>query len=265
MAERVVYYTDPLNDDFAGTNIKTRRVPADFPFVHRSKLWRAAAFLLYYGIAWPLVWLISKVWLGLRIKNKKVLKKAGKQGFFLYGNHTRYLDAFLPAMSAGHRKAYVVAGPDAVSIRGLRWVVQMLGVLPLPSDHAGAKPFFAAMERRIAEGQAVAIFPEAHIWPFYNGIRPFKSTSFRYPARLGAPVFSMTAVYRKRWWCKVPAMTVCLDGPFYPDPALSEKQAAERLREQVYSRMCRTVEEEKSVAYIQYVQKNTPPAAPENE
>lgn len=255
MAERVVYYTDPLNDDFAGTDIRTKHIPAEYCYIHRSPGWRIAEFLIYYVIAYPLVWIACKVWLGLRFKNKKVLKKAGKQGYFLYGNHTRFLDAFLPPMSAGPKKAFTVAGPDAVSIKGIRWLVEMLGVLPLPGERAGMKPFMAAMEERIAKGQVVAIFPEAHIWPFYNGIRPFKGTSFRYPAKFGAPVYSMTTVYRKRWWCKVPATTVCFDGPFYPDPDLPEKQAAEKLRTQVYERMCRTVEEEGSVAYIQYIQK----------
>ena len=37
--KRTVYYTDPLNDDFAHTNIRAKDVGADFPFIHKSVLW----------------------------------------------------------------------------------------------------------------------------------------------------------------------------------------------------------------------------------
>jgi hypothetical protein len=40
-AERVYTYSDPINDDFAGTNINTCRVGREFRFVRSSLLWRA--------------------------------------------------------------------------------------------------------------------------------------------------------------------------------------------------------------------------------
>ena len=42
-AERVYAYSDPLNDDFAGTNITTCRVGKEFRFVRSSLLWRAVS------------------------------------------------------------------------------------------------------------------------------------------------------------------------------------------------------------------------------
>lgn len=38
--DRVRYYSDPVNDDFAGTNINTCQVGADFPFVRSSAAWK---------------------------------------------------------------------------------------------------------------------------------------------------------------------------------------------------------------------------------
>ena len=66
----------------------------------------------------------------------------------------------------------------------------------------------------------LAIFPEAHIWPFYTGIRPFSATSFRYPEKLNAPVVAMVTTYRKAARSvslfRRPGMTVTLSEPFYP-------------------------------------------------
>ena len=99
-AKRIIYYTDPLNDDFAETSIHTKEVGADFPFIHKGVLWNLLAQLVYYCIAVPIVFVISKVYLGLKYENRQVLRQLRGTGYFLYGNHTRMLDAFLPAMTA---------------------------------------------------------------------------------------------------------------------------------------------------------------------
>ena len=190
-SERVIYYSDPLTDDFATMNIRTREVGPEYPFVRSGLLWKLFAFLLYYFIAVPLVFLISKLYLGLRFENREVLRQLSGTGYFLYGNHTRALDAFLPAMTAFPKKAYVVSNPDAVSLPGLGWLVMMLGVIPIPTRFSGMRKFIDAVSRRCREGNCVAIFPEAHIWPFYTGIRPFSDTSFRYPVKENLPVVAM--------------------------------------------------------------------------
>jgi hypothetical protein len=55
--------------------------------------------------------------------------------------------------------------------------------LPLPDDMAATRNFTSAIEKRIDEGAAVFIYPEAHIWPYYTGIRPFGDASFSYPIK----------------------------------------------------------------------------------
>ena len=86
-SKRIVYYTDPIHDDFAANQIKTKKVGEDFPFANINKLWNLFAFLLYYIVAIPIVWMISKVYLGLKFENRDVLKRVRGNGFFLYGNH----------------------------------------------------------------------------------------------------------------------------------------------------------------------------------
>ena len=94
--DRVRYYSDPVNDDFAGTNINTCQVGADFPFVRSSAAWKVIAFIVYYIIAVPIVFLVSKFYLGLRFENREALRSLRGKGFYLYGNHTQVLDAFVP-------------------------------------------------------------------------------------------------------------------------------------------------------------------------
>lgn len=255
-SERTIYYTDPLQDDFAPLGIKTREVGPEFPFVRESRVWNLLAALLYNCIAIPVVFLISKVYLGLRVENRAALKSLRHTGYFLYGNHTRCLDAFLPAMVAFPQKAYVVANPDAVSLPFLKNLVTMLGVIPIPTKFSGMRPFMAAVSRRCGEGDCVAIFPEAHIWPFYTGIRPFQDTAFRYPVRENAPVVAMVTTYRRRRglfrFLRRPGMTVTLSQPFYPQPELPPRKAQELLRNQVYDFMVSVSSSRENVEYIRY-------------
>ncbi len=255
MRPRTVYYSDEQNDDFAGTQIVRRRVGPDFPFVHRSPLWRAAAFFLYYFLALPAVFVVNKLWYGMRIRNRKAVRGL-RDGFFLYGNHTqRFADVTCPSLLAFPKKAYVVAGAEAVSIRGIGWLVQMLGGLILPTEVSGMRGFLQAVAQRCRERQAIAVFPEAHIWPYYTGIRPFPAASFDYPVRSGRPAVAFCITYRKRLLPFLPpAITVTLSEPFYRDPALGDREARQDLRDRAYAFLCEQAKTNE-VEWIRYEKK----------
>lgn len=255
--KRIVYYTDELNDDFAGTDIKTCDIGDDFKFINKNPLWRAAAAVVYYLIAFPIVWLISHIGYGLRIKNRRAVRKICK-GYFLYANHTQMLtDAFAPSIISFPKRAHVVANPDAVSIKGIRQLVMMLGVIPLPASLKMMRPFRDAVEARYGQNRTVTIYPEAHIWPYYTGIRPFGAASFAYPVRLNAPCIAYVTTYRRRKIFKNarPLVTITLSDPFYPDPTLSEREAKQKLRDEIYDFMCAVAKSEDNYSYITYIRK----------
>ena len=259
MTKKTVYYTDELNDDFAGTDINTKQIPPDFKFRRDGLFWKICSFIVYYIVALPLVFLTAKMYLGLRFKNRKALKRLGRSGFFLYGNHTRDLDAYVPALAAFPKRAVIVTHPDAVSLPGLGKLVQMLGALPLPSDFSGMLSFMNALFSFVKDGRCAAIYPEAHVWPFYTGIRPFKADSFCYPLKAGSPVVAMVTTYRKRRGIfrliKSPAMTVTFSEPFYPDRNLGLQAARQDLRDRVYGFMLKTSRESENVEFIHYEKK----------
>lgn len=258
---RIVYYKDPLNDDFAGTQINQKKVDDNFVYVHENKLWRLCSSIFYFGIALPMLYLLVKIKRHAKVKNKSVLRKVRKSGYFLYGNHTNIYDAFIPHTQVSRfKKTYIIANPDAVSIKGVKNLVMMLGALPTPSTANSVKNFQAAIEKRISQRRAIVIYPEAHIWPFYNGLRPFSDVSFQYPAKLNAPVIAMVTTYRKpkRKFQKKrrPFIDITLSEPIYPNPELSVKENMKYLHDQVYQFMKEVIENSGSPEYINYVQAN---------
>jgi 1-acyl-sn-glycerol-3-phosphate acyltransferase len=256
MAKKTIYYNNPLEDDFATNQIKTSRVEEDYPFIRNGILWKIGSFLLYYGVAMPILYLISKIYLGMKFHNRSVIHRMKKSGCFLYCNHTRELDAFIPAMSAFPKRSYIVANPDAVSIKGLKNIVMLLGCLPIPTSIRAIPKFVEAISIRVNQNACIGIFPEAHIWPFYSSIRPFRSTSFRYPVEMNKPVIAAVVSYRKRTglfrWVRAPGMTITYSDPIYPDLSLSRKQAQQDLRDRTYQFMCQVMSQENKIEYIHY-------------
>ena len=108
------------------------------------------------------------------------------------------------------------------------------------------------------------IYPEAHIWPYYNGIRPFPDTAFAYPVREQVPAVGVVVVYRQRKLLRFlpPCITVVVSDPFYPDSALPPRSARRALHQKVYTFMCDTAARRHSYAHIEYLPaQDTQPAA----
>ena len=252
---RIIYYQNILTDDFAGTRIEQKKIDKDYVYVHKSIFYRFIAFVLYHLVAQPLVFIACKLKRRVRVKNPQVLKKLKKTGFFLYGNHTSKFDAVTPQSCVSTKKrVYIVANPDATSIPGIRTLVNMFGCIPLPSDPASGNKYLEAITYRIKQKKAIVIYPEAHIWPFFTGIRPFGDASFRYPAELNTPVVAMVTTYRKSGSKRKPFIDITLSEPIYPQHEFSLKENMKYLHDQVYEFMLKVTNSTPDVGYINYLQ-----------
>ena len=256
--KKTVYYTDELRDDFAGTKIETRQIGADYPYVRKNPFWSVAEAFMYRCFATPLVFLIAKLVYGLRIKNRKAIRRLKKTGFYLYGNHTQsFMDAAVPTLVAFPKKTYIVASADAVSIKGIVTLVQMFGGIPIPTSVKALREFRETLSLRVGQRRAVALYPESHIWPWYTGIRPFGDSSFDYPVKDNVPCVAFTTTYRRRKIFKngKPLITVTVSEPFYPDPSLPRQAARRDLRDRAYSFMCGVASAPGNYEYVKYVKK----------
>ena len=102
---------------------------------------------------------------------------------------------------------------------------------------------------------SITIYPEAHIWPYYTKIRPFKDVSFKYPVQLNVPAFCFTNTYQSygKNNDKIKIVTY-IDGPFYSNKELPQKQSQKELRDRIYNCM---VERSKNsnIEHIKYIKK----------
>ncbi len=244
-------YYSTLTDDFFDDG-QPHPLPQGYQWV-RTGLRARLASSLVYGAAVVFGTFYCRLGLHFRIKGAKKLRKCNS-GFFLYGNHTQPVgDVVIPALACFPKRIYTVASPANLDLPVLGRALPYLGALPIEPSIRGMKELSGAIATRISQGHPVVIYPEAHVWPYYTGIRPFPATSFKFPEKLGAPVYAMTATYQKRRFGKKPKLTLYIDGPFRPEGE-GPKARAEHLRQQVAAAMDRRAAES-NCEYIPYRQK----------
>ena len=252
--KKIIYYENELEDEFSKAQITPRKIDGAYRYL--GGMARKIGRVFWYRIiAIPLGTLFLKIKYHHKIVNKDVLKEAKGTGFFLYGNHTNAIaDALIPTMICRPTGVYVIVHPNNVSMPVLGSITPSLGALPLPDDKEAMKNFQKALETLVGKKQCITIYPEAHIWPFYTGIRNYKDSSFRYPAQYHVPVFCFTNTYQKRKHGNTPQIVTYVDGPFYPDETMPVKKQKEYLHAQVMASM-KNYCKNSNVELIQYVKK----------
>ena len=252
MKTKTVYYENELEDEFSKAKIKPKRIDGSYNYLFSSAADRFAHAALC-AVAAPLSLICVKLRFSRKIVGKEKLKPYKERGIFLYGNHTQTVfDALNPPTIVFPQATYTVVSAENVSIKILGNTTHYLGALPTPDTTVAYRNFRAAIKQRINEGCAVVIYPEAHIWPYHTGIRGFPSAPFYYPADIGTPVFAFTNTYHKS---AVGAKIITyIDGPFFPDMILPQRERAQKLRDTVFNAMTERAKSS-TLTLVEYVKR----------
>jgi 1-acyl-sn-glycerol-3-phosphate acyltransferase len=246
MKEKTYYYTDEVNEDFAGVSRREIIVDEKFKYVNHNPIYVFFEIILHRIIITPVAYFVKWFHFHQHVIGKKKLR--GYKGqYILYGNHTQIPgDGFLPPTMTFWRKPFFVVSPANIAAKGTKTFIMMLGGIPTPTNLRGLRKFEEGLADRIKHHHPIIVYPEAHIWPYYTKIRNFKSTSFKYPSKFEVPAFCFTNTYQKRKFGKKAKMTTYIDGPFYPNNELSGKAREQELRDRIYNTM---VERAKNSTY----------------
>lgn len=248
----VRYYTSYKTDFFAAA--KDYSLPPDYKWVRRDLISRAASAIVYTA---ALIFsnIYCRLFLHVKIKGAHKIRSVKGTGLFLYGNHTQPIgDVFNPALACFPKRIYTVVSTANYALPVIGKILPFLGALPIPDTLRRMKKLDDAIEQRLKQNSPIIIYPEAHVWEYYTKIRPFGATSFKFPVKHNAPVFSMTTTYQRRKFGKKPGITIYIDGPFSPE-GTTVKEKAQSLCEKVYQSML-TRSGESNYNYIEYVLKD---------
>lgn len=254
-SKKVIYYEDELNDEFSGAKITPRVIDEKYKYKHNF-LWDFCSLIFQNILSIPIKIGYAKFKFKIKYIGKEKIKKYKKEGYFVYVNHTQqFADTFIPSIPIYPKRNFFIVNPENISVKPFGTIIEMLGALPVPGNKEAMKNFLDIIREKIEKKCSITIYPEAHIWPYYTGIRPFKSVSFKYPVELKKPTFCMTNTYQ-RYGKKNNRLRIVtyIDGPFFANTQLNIKEQKEELRNKVYECM---VDRSKNsnFAYMKYIKK----------
>jgi 1-acyl-sn-glycerol-3-phosphate acyltransferase len=191
--------------------------------------------LLIYGLFLPVFFITSRVFLGLKIKNKKTLRQLKKQGAIMICNHIHIFDFSFCDFAAFPRKITFTTLQKNFSKKGLGWFFKIFGVVPTPANFAETKVFFYSLGEVLRKGKLVHFYPEGDLKGYDKGLRTFQKGAFHLAVTSQAPIIPMRVVYRKprgmfRLIKRKPCMTIKVGEPLYPDYSLPYYQAIDSLK-----------------------------------
>ena len=253
---KIIYYEDELNDEFSKSSIEPRIIDENYKYVHKNPLWNLCSFVLQNILSVPIKILYAKIKFRIKYTGKEKIKPYKNEGYFIYGNHTQpFADTFIPSIPMYPKRNFLIVNPVNISLKGTGTLVEMLGAMPIPSNKSAMKNFLEAIKQKTNKGYAITIYPEAHIWPYYTKIRPFKDVSFKYPVQLEKPAFCITNTYQSYGKNNKKIRIVSyIDGPFYPNKELTLKEQQKELRNKIYNCMDER-SKNSNIEHIKYIKK----------
>lgn len=191
---------------------------------------------------------VAKSYLKKLLKRKKFILKgiegvenlsSLKSGAIITCNHFNAFDSFAihmayDAAAQKQRKFFrVIREGNYTSYPGLYgFFMRNCNTLPLSQSYSELKKFSTSVDKLLAEGHFILVYPEKSMWWNYRKPRPLKSGAFRFAVRNAAPVVPCFITLRDSDIVgsdgfPVQEYTVHIEKPIYPE---TDKPAAEQIQ-----------------------------------
>lgn len=207
--------------------------------LHHSVIYKILSGLLYL-IAYPILFIVTKVWLGLKIEGRENLSKVGDE-YITVANHINMIDSAMIALSIFPRVPYFLTLQSNLEIPFIKYLVMLFRGIPIPRNIAGKEKMVNTINKLLKSGEVVGIYPEGHLIPYYNGIREFKNGAFSFSVKNQVPILPILFTYREATGIiklikRKPFITLTILSPEFPNPEISKESVLE-LKNRVYRKM----------------------------
>ena len=220
---------------------------SDYPYFDKSKDFRFKQSLIRFLLV-LIVFPISRIYIGLKIKGKKNVKRNKellKNGAISVCNHVHLWDYIGIMKGIKPFKPYVLVW--APNIRGENaFLIRMVGGVPVPdNDMKATFVYMDAVGEHLKNHGWLHIFPEGSMWEYYAPIRPFKKGAAYFSCRYDKPILPMAFSYRKPSWIRKhifkqdACFTLTIGEPLYPNKELSINEQEIDLIKRSHDAVCK--------------------------
>jgi len=192
-------------------------IDKNYKYIRKNPFYNLGAGILRV-LALLLLPFWTKPYTHYKIKGKENIKGLKKKGVIIVSNHVHSTDSPIIAtrIFGWGRKVRIVTLSENIDIPIAGDLIKALGVLPLGDTLGGMKKFKQTIDKLLAQNKPVLFFPEAALWPYYRGIRPFHKGAFVFAVNDDVPILPIisTFITRKNGKQK---MIVNILPPIYPE------------------------------------------------
>ncbi len=175
-----------------------KEINENYNFINKNIFFRFFSFILrFIAIMFMGPWIKHRY--KLEIVGKENIKLVKKKGVIVTVNHVHNFDNLLVGTRLlHHRKCYFITLKDNINMPLVGFFLRSLGGIPIPSSLKAMPSFEKSVDELLKKKKAVIICPEASLWPYYRGVRPFKKGAFRFAVKNNSPVLPVVISFRRK-------------------------------------------------------------------
>lgn len=175
-----------------------KEITADYQFIKGNvffKLWGRIFRRIVMLIMGPYL----KYKYRLKIEGKKNIRAVRRKGCIVTVNHVHNLDNLVIGVNLlHHRKCYFITLKDNINMPFVGFLLRTMGGIPIPTGLKAMAAFENCIGSIMEHKKALIICPEASLWPYYRGIRPFKRGAFRLAVKNEVPILPVVISFRRK-------------------------------------------------------------------
>lgn len=207
--------------------------------LHHSIIYKILSSLLYI-IAYPILFVLTKLVHGLEIEGRENLKNL-EDGYIVTANHINMLDCAMVVLSLFPRTPYFLTLQTNLEIPFIKYLVALFRAFPVPRKYGDKVKMVNTVDKLLKDEEIVGIYPEGELIPYYNGVREFKDGAFNFAVKNQVPVLPIVFTYRevtgwRKYFKRKPFITLNILEPEYPEEYFN-KENVRKLKEKVHRKM----------------------------
>ena len=218
-------------------------IDENYNFVNKNIFFRFFSFILRcIAVFFMGPWIKHRY--KLEIIGKENIKLVKRKGVIVTVNHVHNFDNLLVGTRIlNKRKCYFITLKDNINMPIVGFFLRSLGGIPIPSNLKAMPSFERSINQLLNKKKAIIICPEASLWPYYRGVRPFKKGAFRFAVNNSTPVLPVVISFRRKLRKKHAKkgkekykyfFTVHIGKPLEADTTLEKRKQAVELTNRTY-------------------------------
>ena len=121
--------------------------------LHHSIIYKVLSSI-FYLIAYPIIFLLTKLWHGLKIEGRENLDKVGDE-YITVANHINMIDCAMITLSIFPRIPYFLTLQSNLEIPIIKYLVMLLRGIPIPRNKSGKEKMVNTIDGLLKKGEVV--------------------------------------------------------------------------------------------------------------